>query len=120
MSTLNFASVKDGLSYTYLLGENPICPDMYLSGQSNGDNENQYIGFNQDIGRWNGLIRPCRIDRVTTMPTPSARPTRPDSTWHSAMVRPGRFLTLSNPTTHQQLGNRNDGEPTQLQNLEQN
>ncbi len=47
-------AVSDGLSNTYLCGEKYLPPDDYTNGQDGGDNENAYMGFNADIGRWGG------------------------------------------------------------------
>lgn len=47
-------AVTDGLSNTYLLGEKFLPTDRYLDGQDGGDNENAYMGFNEDICRFGG------------------------------------------------------------------
>ncbi len=116
MSTLAFASVADGLSYTYLLGEKNIAVDMYLTGQSSGDNENQYIGFNQDIGRWTG--DPPMMDRKGYDYANSFGSAH-EAGFNVAFCD-GSACKMSyaiDPATHRQLGNRKDGEPTQWQNL---
>ena len=51
-SQLSLASVTDGASNTYLLGEKYIDPDDYTNGNDLGDNENAYMGDNEDISRW--------------------------------------------------------------------
>ena len=53
-SQVTSESVTDGLSNTYLLGEKYLPPDDYTNGQDGGDNENAFMGFNADIGRWGG------------------------------------------------------------------
>jgi prepilin-type N-terminal cleavage/methylation domain-containing protein len=51
-SQLPMASITDGASNTYLLGEKYIDPDDYTNGNDLGDNENAYMGDNEDISRW--------------------------------------------------------------------
>jgi prepilin-type N-terminal cleavage/methylation domain-containing protein/prepilin-type processing-associated H-X9-DG protein len=53
-STCSVDSVTDGISNTYLLGEKYLPPDDYMNGQDGGDNENAYMGWNEDIGRYGG------------------------------------------------------------------
>jgi len=114
MSTLSLASVKDGLSFTYLLGEKAVAANMYTTGLSLGDNENQYIGFNADIGRW--TADPPSQDR------PGYDNYNSFGSAHSAGFNmafcDGAAMKMSytiDPTVHKQLGNRKDGQPTQLQ-----
>lgn len=45
-------SVTDGVSNTYLLGEKFLPTDHYSDGEDGGDNENAYMGFNEDICRF--------------------------------------------------------------------
>ena len=52
LSTVTSASVRDGLSGTYMIGEKYLNPDFYANGADGGDNETMYIGFNEDIARW--------------------------------------------------------------------
>ena len=49
------ASVRDGLSNTYLVGEKYIDSERYSDGVDNGDNENMYMGSNADIERYSGV-----------------------------------------------------------------
>jgi prepilin-type N-terminal cleavage/methylation domain-containing protein/prepilin-type processing-associated H-X9-DG protein len=50
-STIRKDDVKDGLSQTILVGEKYLSQDAYGTGGSGADNENQYAGFDNDIGR---------------------------------------------------------------------
>jgi prepilin-type N-terminal cleavage/methylation domain-containing protein/prepilin-type processing-associated H-X9-DG protein len=50
-SQIRFADITNGTSNTYLLGEKYLNPDHYLDGQDPGDNENMYVGFDNDINR---------------------------------------------------------------------
>ena len=53
-SQVTSEGVSDGLSNTYMAGEKYLPPDDYSNGQDGGDNENAFMGFNADIGRWGG------------------------------------------------------------------
>lgn len=48
---LRLASITDGLSNTYLVGEKYLDPDLYTTGTDDGDNENAYTGLNWDLTR---------------------------------------------------------------------
>jgi prepilin-type N-terminal cleavage/methylation domain-containing protein len=50
-STVRKDDVKDGLSQTIMLGEKYLTPDNYQNGLAGYDNENAYVGFDNDIGR---------------------------------------------------------------------
>ena len=113
------------MSYTYLLGEKSVDFSQYLNGASAGDNENEYIGFNQDIARWTG-------DPLKSNPTHPYLPPEQDrpgyiaanSFWfraHASGVNmafcDGSAQSIPyaiDPLVHRELGNRMDGEPTQL------
>ena len=119
MSTRSLACVKHGLSYTYLLGEKGVAVDMYTTGLSMGDNENQYIGFNADIGRW--TQNPPAQDRKgcdNYNSFGSAHAAGFNMAFCDGSAR--KMSYTINPTIHKQLGNRADGQPTQLQELESN
>ena len=53
-SQISTGAITDGTSNTYLVGEKSICPDNYLNGSQGDDNENAYMGDNEDICRWGG------------------------------------------------------------------
>ena len=47
-SEINSAHVRDGASNTYLICEKYLSPDHYTSGTSPADNENLYVGYDND------------------------------------------------------------------------
>ena len=50
-SEVSMASISDGTSNTYCLGEKLINADWYLTGQDGGDDWNMYTGYQDDIVR---------------------------------------------------------------------
>jgi prepilin-type N-terminal cleavage/methylation domain-containing protein len=50
-SQVRFADITNGTSNTYLVGEKYLDPDLYYNGNDAGDNENQYVGFDNDTTR---------------------------------------------------------------------
>lgn len=52
LSQIGPAHVRDGLSATYLIGERHLSPSYYFTGTSPSDDQNMYIGDDQDIARW--------------------------------------------------------------------
>jgi prepilin-type N-terminal cleavage/methylation domain-containing protein/prepilin-type processing-associated H-X9-DG protein len=117
LSTVSTASIHDGLAFTYLLGEKHLATNFYLNGQSEGDNENEYIGFNEDIARW--TYNPPMQDTGGYDAYPQFGSAH--SVGFNMAFCDGSTRKMSyniDPTVHRQLGNRADGEPTQLQALE--
>ena len=90
-SQVSLESVTDGASNTYLLGEKYLDPDDYANGADLGDNENAYMGDNEDISRWGGAGAPRR--RKTRPARPSAATSaahiQADSLSSCAMARCG-------------------------------
>ena len=52
ISALPMASIRDGASNTYLVGEKYLVPDHYENGLDDADNNNAYCGYDIDINRW--------------------------------------------------------------------
>ena len=50
-SLVSMADIKDGASNTYLIGEKYINADCYLTGDDSSDNENLYVGYDNDMYR---------------------------------------------------------------------
>jgi prepilin-type N-terminal cleavage/methylation domain-containing protein/prepilin-type processing-associated H-X9-DG protein len=50
-SKIRIAHIKNGTSNTYLAGEKYLNPDDYTTGHDGADNENLYVGFDNDINR---------------------------------------------------------------------
>jgi prepilin-type N-terminal cleavage/methylation domain-containing protein len=67
-STVKMQEVTDGASNTFLLGEKYVGPDWYDTGVDPGDNEDAYMGDNQDITRCT-----CAMYRPEYLPTRDPR-----------------------------------------------
>ena len=50
-STVRFADIVNGTSNTFMVGEKYLNPYSYDNGADGGDNENMYVGFDNDIFR---------------------------------------------------------------------
>jgi prepilin-type N-terminal cleavage/methylation domain-containing protein/prepilin-type processing-associated H-X9-DG protein len=50
-SYIRFADITRGTSNVYLIGEKYLNPDHYMNGADGGDNENMYVGMDNDINR---------------------------------------------------------------------
>ncbi|MGA2797717.1 MAG: DUF1559 domain-containing protein [Thermoguttaceae bacterium] len=53
-SLIRQVDVRDGSAHTLLVGEKYMNPRWYLTGEDPADNENMYIGDNEDIRRFTG------------------------------------------------------------------
>ena len=62
--------VKDGLSYTYLVGEKFLYSDQYGSGLDGADNEFLFTGWDNDLYR-SGGINSQQWAACNTTPTPA-------------------------------------------------
>ncbi len=128
-SALSLALVKDGASFTYMIGERYLCPDAYNTGPYEDNDQGWDEGYDYNVIR--GTKFPpaqdhagqCGAQNYSGQPSPNQYMTMFGSPhaagFHMAFcdgsVRKMNFSI--DPTLHQQLGNRADGQPTQLQQL---
>ncbi len=110
-SQTTMADIRDGTSNTILLGEKYINPDNYVTGLDPGDNENMYVGYDNDNYRWTFTSYPPMQDQ------PSYACSYCYGSAHAggfnAALCDGSVRSLSysiNPATFSCLGNRKDGQ----------
>jgi len=126
-SQLRMAEIRDGTACTYLLGERYVDPDHYTDGNDPGDNENLYIGHDQDVVRWTYVgtgadpstcsLTPAQDTPGLTPPTGLANSHRFGSAHAGALNMAfcdGSVHAVNytvDPVMHQRMGGRNDGLP---------
>jgi prepilin-type N-terminal cleavage/methylation domain-containing protein len=109
MTRLQAASVYDGLSNTYLIGEKYVASNTYGSGADQGDSAPMMAGYSSNNSRW-GIARPARDARGVS--NPRAFGSGHVGGWNAAYAD-GMVRTVSfdiDPTLHVQLSSRNDGK----------
>lgn len=109
MTRLQAASVYDGLSNTYLIGEKYVAADTYFSGTDQGDSGAMMAGYSSDTSRW-GIVQPARDARGVS--NPRAFGSGHHGGWNVAYAD-GMVRTVSfdiDATLHTQLSGRNDGK----------
>ena len=117
-STITLAQVKDGTSNTIMVGEKYLNPDNYENGVDAADNENLYVGFDNDNARSThptGAYPPRRDTRkLTAHIFGSAHPSGWNVVLCDGSVRPLSYTIDKVP--FQRLGNRADGLPVDMSN----
>ncbi|NQW46525.1 MAG: DUF1559 domain-containing protein [Planctomycetes bacterium] len=115
MSRLQAASVIDGLSNTYLIGEKYVAADTYYRGTDSGDTVPMMTGYSSDTVRW-GIEPPSKDRRGVSLPTSfgSAHPGGWNVAYADGMVRTVTFDI--DATLHKQLSSRKDGKGMPPQN----
>jgi hypothetical protein len=109
MTRLQAASVYDGLSNTYLIGEKYVAADTYFSGTDQGDSGAMMAGYSSDTSRW-GIVQPARDAKGVSNPRAFGSGHR--GGWNVAYAD-GMVRTVSfdiDATLHAQLSSRNDGK----------
>ncbi len=111
MYACSAAEITDGLSNTYLAGEKYLEPQDYVNGTNLGDNENLYIGDNEDISRYtdntNGPPAQDRKGLISSHIFGSSHINGFNACMCDLSVRVINYTI--NPAVHQYLGNKSDG-----------
>jgi prepilin-type N-terminal cleavage/methylation domain-containing protein len=110
-STLALKDVTDGLSNTIMVGEKYLNVRNYYNGQDAADNENLYVGFDNDNARsTNAIYYPPRADTpgLTLHVFGSAHYSVFNVVLCDGSVRPISYSI--NYAPFQKLGNRMDGQ----------
>jgi len=111
-SEVTVASVRDGTSNTYMVGEKYLNPDLYTTGQGSGNNQSMYQGQDPDV------VRYPRTDQLPKQDRPgnssyycfgSAHAGGCNFALCDGSVRPISYSI--DKDIHYRLGNRRDGQP---------
>jgi len=124
-SGVRTAQIKDGLSYTYLIGERFMTVGAYNQGTTEND-AGWDSGYDYNTIRWTGTgpSAPLAPFQDRDMPVStnvaslfgSAHPAGFHMAFCDGSVRKMNYNVK--PTVHASLGARADGQPTQLQDIE--
>ncbi len=109
-SMIGVAEITDGLSNTYLAGEKYVCADHYETGIDGHDNQNPWIGENEDIVRWTSYLPQQDTAGLSLYP---AFGSAHSNGFHMAFCD-GSVKMIAytiKPEIHGYLGNRRDGVP---------
>lgn len=118
-SKVRLAEISDGTANTVMVGEKYLAVQNYRTGKDLADNENLYVGFDNDhfrsmnntkTGAVGNIRFPPRVDgRTADMRTfGSAHPAAFNALLCDGSVRPISYNI--NETTYMRLGHRGDGQ----------
>lgn len=109
MSRVKVASIRDGLSNTYLIGEKYLTSNNYTTGTDKGDDRPLFVGYSDGTIRW--AVQPPARDTAATENT-TAFGGAHRAGWTVALAD-GSVRTVDfkiDPTVHKQLASRSDGQ----------
>jgi prepilin-type N-terminal cleavage/methylation domain-containing protein len=115
-STTRKDDITDGASNTLLAGEKYLGQDAYGTGKVGADNENMYVGFDNDIGRTTS--KPPMQDRWGLNDTVAFGSAHPNAT--NFVLCDGSVLTVNysvNADLFKRLGTCAEGTPVDLTKL---
>lgn len=108
-SMVTSSHVRDGLSNTYMVGEKYLNPAAYMTGTDAADNENMYVGYDNDHYRSSSALP--RQDTGGTANTFLWGSIHSGGFQMSFCDGSVRMINYSiDATTHSRLGNRKDGQ----------
>jgi prepilin-type N-terminal cleavage/methylation domain-containing protein/prepilin-type processing-associated H-X9-DG protein len=127
-SALSTAAIKDGATYTYMIGERYLCPDAYNVGPYQDNDQGWDQGYDYDTIR--GTMLPPAQDRTGACGIPNSGSGgsmqymiifgSPHTAGFNMAFCDGSVRKMNysiDPALHKSLGDRADGQPTQLQQL---
>ena len=112
---VRMAELTDGSSSTILFGEKYMSQDAYQTGTDWGDNESLYSGFNNDNHRSTHPHWPLMQDKRETMSIGSFGSAHPGGA--NFVLADGSVHKISytvDATIYRYLGNRRDGQTTEV------
>ncbi len=124
-STVRMASITDGVSNTYLVGEKYVCADSYYDGTDASGDTSPYEGHDWDICRWtyHDASNPAN-SYYPMQDTPGSQQPRIFGSAHSTSVGMAlcdgsvQWISYSiDPAVHALLGNRHDGKAIDAKKL---
>ena len=120
-SEINSGHVRDGASNTYLLGEKYLDPNRYTTGTAAADNENLYVGYDNDNFRNTYYNASNGTGHLPRRDTPGFNSSQLMGSAHSAgfqVVMCDGSVHMVNFSidgeVHRRFGSRNDGLPADI------
>lgn len=108
-SEVPMGAIRDGASNTYLVGEKVLMPGCYATGGCGGDNENMYMGSNQDTERFSSYTpQQDRLQADLNLQWGSAHAGGFNMAFCDGSVRSISYSI--DATAHKWLGHRADGQ----------
>lgn len=119
-SLIGAKDIVDGMSCTYFCGEKYLNPDYYTTGESSGDDDMMWVGWNFDTLRSAHAADPAVSSDYDYSPLPDTSGVNyyiafggPHSSSVNMLLCDGSVQSISysiDPIVHACLGNRQDGQ----------